>query len=643
MNNETLAVTYSSAGDTAAASVGTYAITAQLSSGTGNPANYQVTVNSGMLTVNQAPLTLAVGKASQTYGQAVNLAAALGSTVATGANGESLAVTYMSTGDLATASVGSYSITAQLSGSTGQLSNYSVTVDPGTLTVTPASLTITAVSQTTTYGLSLPTLSASYSGFVNGETAGSLTTQPALTTTATASSPVGSYIITASGAADANYKITYVGGTLSVLQAPLAITAVSETMVYGSSVPALTASYSGFVNGDTSANLTTQPTLTTTVTSSSPVGSYPITVSGAADGNYAITYVRRHDHGDAGAVDHRRESAGAAAGLRLNAASGDLELHRPGQRRHEDLVPAQADLLTTATTPAGTTYTITPVGASDSNYKITYVDATGTIDQATPLVSVTDAGGVYDGKTFAVGAATVTGMVTDPVTGMVNAVTLASLTTDTGTLSITYSVVGANNTLTPLIGLPVAAGSYEAVASYTSDNSNYTNASGSVSFTISPASLIISAVSDTKYYDGSTASAKTPTFQVTSYNSALGESELAPNKLYNSDAFTTLTQSFDSANAGSRTLTASAVIGFELYDRRHAGDGNGNHQRGDGDRGGGERHEVLRRHHPLGRDADLPGHQLQQCPCRKRTGSEQAVQQRCLHDADREFRFGQSG
>ena len=49
---------------------------------------------------------------------------------------------------------------------------------PGTLTVTPAGLTITADDQTKVYGAALPTLTASYSGFVNGDTAASLTIRP---------------------------------------------------------------------------------------------------------------------------------------------------------------------------------------------------------------------------------------------------------------------------------------------------------------------------------------------------------------------------------------------------------------------------------------------------------------------------------
>jgi hypothetical protein len=110
-------------------------------------------------------------------------------------------------------------------------------------------------------------------------------------TAATASSPVGSYLITPGGATDANYAITFVNGTLSLTAAPLTITANNAGKVYGAALPTFTATYSGFVLGQTSANLDTPVTFSTTATASSAVGSYPITPGGATDANYAITYV----------------------------------------------------------------------------------------------------------------------------------------------------------------------------------------------------------------------------------------------------------------------------------------------------------------------------------------------------------------
>ena len=212
----------------------------------------------------------------------------LGSGTTLGGTGTSATSTFA----ISTLTAGSHAISAVYVGTGIFLGNTSSTF---TQTVNQAPLTITANNQTKVYGASLPTLTASYSGFVNGDTSANLTTQPTLTTTATASSHVSGspYAITASGAVDSNYAITYVVGHLTVTTAPLTITAANKNKVYGAALPTLTATYSGFVNGDTSASLTTQPTLTTTATASSHVAGSPyvITAAGAVDSDYAITYV----------------------------------------------------------------------------------------------------------------------------------------------------------------------------------------------------------------------------------------------------------------------------------------------------------------------------------------------------------------
>ncbi len=81
----------------------------------------------------------------------------------------------------------------------------------------------------------------------------------------------------------------FVGSSGSLSQtvnpAPLTVTAANESMPYGGTVPALTYTYTGLVNGDPSA--TFSGGLATTATSSSSVGIYPITQGTlAATGNY---------------------------------------------------------------------------------------------------------------------------------------------------------------------------------------------------------------------------------------------------------------------------------------------------------------------------------------------------------------------
>jgi hypothetical protein len=98
--------------------------------------------------------------------------------------------------------------------------NYTLTQPTTTASITPASLTITADDKSRTYGLPNPVLTASYNGFVNGEDTNVLTVQAVLSTMADTDSPVDTYPITVSGAAAANYTISYVDGTLTVAPQP---------------------------------------------------------------------------------------------------------------------------------------------------------------------------------------------------------------------------------------------------------------------------------------------------------------------------------------------------------------------------------------------------------------------------------------
>jgi YVTN family beta-propeller protein len=169
--------------------------------------------------------------------------------------------------------------------------NYSPATATVTINVLKAPLTITAQNKSKVYGAALPGLTAGYSGFVNGDTSASLDTPVSLSTAATSSSPVGNYPITAGGAADLNYIITHANGTLTVTRAALTITADNKSRPVGQPNPPLTATYTGLVNGDTPASLDTAVVLSTAANQTSPVGTYPIVASGAADANYTITHV----------------------------------------------------------------------------------------------------------------------------------------------------------------------------------------------------------------------------------------------------------------------------------------------------------------------------------------------------------------
>ena len=196
-----------------------------LSNGTGLASDYDVTLTNGTLTVNPTPSPTRSATTARPTAPRPTWPPTCLATIATGVNSETLDIAYSSTGDTATASAGSYDIdgiAVQRHRADDRLRRHA---HPGTLTVMPAPLTITADNQTMIFGTPLPTLTASYSGFVNGETAASLTTLPTLSTTATADSPSSGnpYPITASGAVDPNYAISYVAGSLTVLTSTITL------------------------------------------------------------------------------------------------------------------------------------------------------------------------------------------------------------------------------------------------------------------------------------------------------------------------------------------------------------------------------------------------------------------------------------
>ena len=259
---------------TASSHVGSYDISA---SGAMD-SNYTITYSDGTFVVTPAGLTITADNQTMVYGAALPTLTASYTGFVNGDTSASLTTQPTLTTTATAASHvadGPYVITA----ADADDPDYTISYVDGSLSITPAPLTIIADNQTEAYGAALPTLTASYSGFVNGDTSTSLTTQPALTTTATVGSPVAGnpYVITASGAVDSDYSISYVSGTLNVTPVALTITADNQTKIYGANLPTLTASYSGFVNGDTPASLNAQPTLSTIATSASNIGAYAIT------------------------------------------------------------------------------------------------------------------------------------------------------------------------------------------------------------------------------------------------------------------------------------------------------------------------------------------------------------------------------
>jgi len=111
--------------------------------------------------------------------------------------------------------VGSYSGNNVISSTGADNANVAIPLS----TVTPAPLTIIANDTSRPYGQANPVFTFSFSGWVNNETETQLVVAPVGVTDATPASPVGVYVITPSGAEDANYTFTYEAGTLKITPA----------------------------------------------------------------------------------------------------------------------------------------------------------------------------------------------------------------------------------------------------------------------------------------------------------------------------------------------------------------------------------------------------------------------------------------
>jgi hypothetical protein len=103
-------------------------------------------------------------------------------------------------------------------------------------------------------------------------------------------SGTGTCSLTATWAADNNYSSASLTQATAATKVALAVTANNATITFGQAIPTFTASYSGFVNGDTQSVLSGSPSLTTTATPFSPPGTYTIAdaLGTLASANYSF-------------------------------------------------------------------------------------------------------------------------------------------------------------------------------------------------------------------------------------------------------------------------------------------------------------------------------------------------------------------
>ncbi|RYY26419.1 MAG: T9SS type B sorting domain-containing protein, partial [Sphingobacteriaceae bacterium] len=363
--------------------VGTYPITVTGAAGS----NYGFNYVNGVLTVNQIQQEITfTTPETKTYGDAdfsLNVTASSGLPV-TYISSDPAVATVNSDGTVHILSPGNTTITASQAGN----SSYSTAADiTQNLTVNKASLILTADDQTVNYGSAIPALTFHANGFVNGENTAVLLSQPTFNTTATATADVGTYPITGGDAYAANYNITYLPGTLTIIPAVQTITVAGTTVK---------------TYGDTDFNLNagSNTAFPLTYASSNPAlatvdASGNVHILGAGTVTFTIAQQGNDNYADANpaqqivtvnkasliiTADDKTRIYGAANPAFTVSYNGFVNAETPA------VFSSPATVGTTANTnsPAGN-YPITITDAAAANYAFTY--APGTLTISNPVVS----------------------------------------------------------------------------------------------------------------------------------------------------------------------------------------------------------------------------------------------------------------
>jgi hypothetical protein len=419
--------------------------------------------------VSTASLTVSASNASKLYGAANP---ALSYTITGFVNSDTQAtatsgVPAESTTATATSSVGTYPIT--ITQGTLAAPNYTLAFVNGTLTITGATAqTITfAALANATYGAAPVTLAATASSglAVSYSVSGPATISGAVLTITGA----GTVSVTATQTGNNTYAAaTPVVQSFTVAKAALTLSATSATRVYGAANPSLAYSFSGFVNGDSQATATSgAPTESTTATTTSAVGSYPITLAlgTLASTNYALTLNSGSLTVTPATLTLTANSATRVYGAANPTFTGSLS----GTVNGDTLTESFSTSATTNSAPG--TYAIAPsaTGTNVGNYAVAATNGALTITQAKPTVTLaTSAPSGFNGTTSIVLTATLVSPTSGAPTGTV--------TFSVGGVSVGMATISGGTAVLMTTTLPV--GSDSVTAAYAGDT-NFTSASSS--------------------------------------------------------------------------------------------------------------------------------------------------------------------
>jgi hypothetical protein len=509
VNSQTIAVL---TGVTASGATGTNAGT-YTNTVSGTDSNYNLTLVNGALTIAKANATVTGNGANVTYNG--NDQSVTGFTASGLVNGESAAVLTGVTASGATGkNYGSYTNTVS-----GTDSNYNLTLVNGTLAIAKAGLAVVGANSNATYTGQAQTNSAATVTGAQGTDSFTVAGYGS-GTNASATAYADNLVATAAGSTLAtNYTISYTNGGITIGKAGLTVTADNKTKVYGDSNPALTYTITGYVNGESASVITGAPTISTTASTTTNVGT--ATITAAANNLAATNYSFSYANGSLSITAAPLTITGANSSVTYSGvAQTNSAATITGLKNSNSFTITGYGVGTNASATAyADTLVATPVsGTQATNYNITITNGGITIGKATLAITGTQA---YNGTT--------TFNASNLVASGVNGETFSL----TGSADLSTKNVQTNQRLLNINGLTLTPAGVASFANYEA----VTTANTTISVTALPISL--SAPTITKVYDGGY------TYNVTSAD--LGNMSA---QLVGGDSVTSASVSFASSAAG---------------------------------------------------------------------------------------------
>lgn len=321
-------------------------------------------------------LTARADDQTRTYGDANPT---LTGTLTGGRPVDQLSATYSTTAT-ASSPVGDYPIVPAIHDPNGVLGGYTVTLTNGTLRVTKRALSVTARNATRPAGTANPTFTATATGLVNGDTLAGIGIT--CSSTATASSPAGTYPITCGGS-PANYQASFTAGTLTVEAAVLRSLTVQPDPATVAAGHTVTFTATGHYSDGSSAVLPTGVTWSSDDATIASIDAVSGIATGLKPGSVTVTA----KVGDLSSSAQLRVTAPVLTGVRVTpttleltkGATGDLAATAEFSDGSTRDVTAEASWSSKSTSIATVSHgTVTGVGKGSTTITATFESMSGT-------------------------------------------------------------------------------------------------------------------------------------------------------------------------------------------------------------------------------------------------------------------------